>query len=63
MDLVLKLQWPGLREYMLAERLPLVDEEGQTDLFVKSHENFTFYWNLRAGHMVSSGSRGFQNGA
>lgn len=25
----------------------------QTDTFVKVYQNFKFYWNLRAGHMVS----------
>ncbi len=54
MDFVLKLEWPSLRGFMEAERIPLTDPtSGQTDLFVKQHENFQFYWNLRAGHAVS----------
>ena len=55
MDFVNKLQWPSLDSYLGAERTPLTDPvTGQTDTFVKAHNQFKFYWMLRAGHAVSS---------
>ena len=47
--------WDDFAQYYNQERIALVDAFGQTDTFVKSYKNFTFYDNLRAGHAVSTG--------
>uniref|UniRef100_A0A8C9WN18 Carboxypeptidase n=1 Tax=Scleropages formosus TaxID=113540 RepID=A0A8C9WN18_SCLFO len=51
---VKKLKWAGLPHFNLLKWMPLDDpaNPGQTGAFYKIYENFTFYWILRAGHMV-----------
>uniref|UniRef100_A0A8C9SRG1 Carboxypeptidase n=1 Tax=Scleropages formosus TaxID=113540 RepID=A0A8C9SRG1_SCLFO len=51
---VKKLKWAGLPHFNLLKWMPLDDpaNPGQTGAFYKIYENFTFYWILRAGHMI-----------
>lgn len=54
MDWVQKLKWAGIKDYNKAVRYALTEPlDGQTDTYVKAHNNFKFYWMLRAGHAVS----------
>ncbi|KAK2170941.1 hypothetical protein NP493_1124g00036 [Ridgeia piscesae] len=54
MDWVQRLTWDGLDYYNNAPRTPLLTPStGQTEAFVKAHDNFRFYWMLQAGHSVS----------
>ncbi|RZS18394.1 hypothetical protein BHM03_00050641, partial [Ensete ventricosum] len=53
---VQKLKWEGLKTFDNMDRKPLYcDSEGMavTKGFLKSYQNFHFYWILRAGHFVS----------
>ncbi|XP_077980276.1 retinoid-inducible serine carboxypeptidase-like [Glandiceps talaboti] len=49
-----KLQWDGLSGFNKSRRKPLyvTGKPGDTAAFVKSYDAFTFYWILKAGHMV-----------
>ena len=49
-----KLKWTGLKNFNDAKRKALYVEskKGQTQAFLKSYENFSFYYILNSGHMV-----------
>jgi len=51
---VQKLNWPGLQNYNTAPRKPYHAEKVTNGPagYIKSYENFSFYWILNAGHMV-----------
>lgn len=53
---VKKLQWKGLPYFNKLRWTPLDDpaSPGLTGAFCKTYENFSFYWILRAGHMIPS---------
>jgi len=48
------LKWSGLSSWKKAPRLPMYPDSSTslTGAFVKSYENFSFYYIMRAGHMV-----------
>ncbi|CAL8270509.1 unnamed protein product [Lota lota] len=50
------LDWPGLPTYKNQRWTPLDDPAapGMTGAFYKSYKNFSFYWILKAGHMIPS---------
>ena len=52
-----KLQWPHLKEFMSAKRVPLYPTTGKakkaTGAFLQEYMNLKFYWILKAGHMVN----------
>lgn len=52
-----RLQWSGLPDFMKANRSPLYPPSGvstkNTGAFLQTYENFSVYWILKAGHMVS----------
>ena len=55
MDWVNTLQWDGMAQYHAKERHTLRDPDtDQAEMFVKSNDQFKFYWILDAGHSVSS---------
>ena len=45
--------WDQYDTFYNQERVFLEDSNGQTNLIVKSFQNFKFYHNLKAGHAVS----------
>ncbi len=45
------LKWSGLPSFQNAQKTPLTGPTGNTGYF-KTYKNFTFYWILKAGHMV-----------
>ena len=49
-----KLKWAGLQGFNKLKWTPLDDPEspGMTGAFCKTYKNFSFYWILKAGHMV-----------
>ena len=51
-----KIKWAGLQEFLSAPRTPLYTASGQkmrqTAAFVKSYRNLSFYYIMKAGHMV-----------
>ncbi|KAM6163624.1 retinoid-inducible serine carboxypeptidase [Rhynchocyon petersi] len=51
-----KLKWPELAKFSQLKWKALYSDpaSSETSAFVKSYENLTFYWILRAGHMVPS---------
>ncbi|XP_071502853.1 retinoid-inducible serine carboxypeptidase-like [Diadema antillarum] len=51
---VQKLTWPGLAHFNKTSWSPEYTTAHPTDtaLFVKSYDNFAFFWILKAGHMV-----------
>ena len=53
---VKKLNWTGLSDFLKAERQPLYAPSNQaskdTGAFVQCYDNFSFFWILKAGHMV-----------
>ncbi|XP_004608700.2 retinoid-inducible serine carboxypeptidase [Sorex araneus] len=51
-----KLSWPELPKFHQLRWKPLYADpkSPETSAFVKSYKNLTFYWILRAGHMVPS---------
>jgi len=51
---VQKLKWGGLRGWNAANRMPLYDKGKYplTGAFKKEYANFSYYWIMRAGHMV-----------
>ncbi|XP_073516497.1 retinoid-inducible serine carboxypeptidase [Phyllobates terribilis] len=49
---VKRLQWRRLEEFRSLHWRPLHLSEGETVAFYKSLDNFSFYWILKAGHMV-----------
>uniref|UniRef100_A0A8C6U5L3 Carboxypeptidase n=1 Tax=Neogobius melanostomus TaxID=47308 RepID=A0A8C6U5L3_9GOBI len=53
---VKRLQWEGLPYFNKLLWTPLYDpaSPGLTGAFYKTYKNFSFYWILRAGHMVLS---------
>lgn len=53
-DWVQKLKWPGLQSWNNAEHKPLYDNGKYplTGAFKKEYKNFSYYWIMRAGHMV-----------
>jgi serine carboxypeptidase 1 len=52
-----KLQWPHLKDFMAAKRVPLYPSTGKakkaTGAFYQEYMNLRFFWILKAGHMVS----------
>lgn len=50
-----KLKWPELHKFsqLKWKALYINSTSSETSAFVKSYKNLTFYWILRAGHMVS----------
>jgi len=54
MDWVQQLTWPNLGNYNSANRQWFVNPDNkQTEMYVKAHDRFKFYWVLGAGHVVS----------
>ncbi|XP_020507248.1 retinoid-inducible serine carboxypeptidase [Labrus bergylta] len=53
---VKKLKWEGLPGFNKMRWTPLDDpaSPGVTGAFYKNHKNFSFYWILKAGHMIPS---------
>ncbi|KAM6966403.1 retinoid-inducible serine carboxypeptidase [Tautogolabrus adspersus] len=53
---VKKLKWEGLPGFNKLRWTPLDDpaSPGVTGAFFKTHKNFSFYWILKAGHMIPS---------
>ncbi|XP_074553387.1 retinoid-inducible serine carboxypeptidase [Halichoeres trimaculatus] len=53
---VKKLKWEGLPGFNKMRWTPLDDpaSPGITGAFFKTHKNFSFYWILKAGHMIPS---------
>lgn len=53
---VKKLKWAGLPGFNKLKWTPLDDpvSPGVTGAFCKTHKNFSFYWILKAGHMIPS---------
>ncbi|XP_060921213.1 retinoid-inducible serine carboxypeptidase [Labrus mixtus] len=53
---VKKLKWEGLTGFNKMRWTPLDDpaSPGVTGAFYKNHKNFSFYWILKAGHMIPS---------
>ncbi|XP_034568073.1 retinoid-inducible serine carboxypeptidase [Notolabrus celidotus] len=53
---VKKLKWEGLPGFNKMRWTPLDDPvaPGITGAFYKTHKNFSFYWILKAGHMIPS---------
>jgi len=51
---VQKLKWGGLQNWNDAQRVPLYDHGKYplTGAFKKEYKNFSYYWIMRAGHMV-----------
>jgi serine carboxypeptidase 1 len=53
MNWVQQLTWPNLPNYNNASRVWFVNQDTvQTEMYVKAHDRFKFYWVLGAGHMV-----------
>lgn len=50
-----RLKWAGLPSFSKLRWTPLDDpaSPGVTGAFFKTYKNFSFYWILRAGHMVT----------
>jgi len=54
MDFVQQLTWDGLSNYNGARRLAFERaSDRQTEMYVKAHDRFKFYWVLGAGHAVA----------
>uniref|UniRef100_UPI0037E95ADE retinoid-inducible serine carboxypeptidase n=1 Tax=Semicossyphus pulcher TaxID=241346 RepID=UPI0037E95ADE len=53
---VKKLQWEGIAGFNKLKWTPLDDpaSPGVTGAFYKTNKNFSFYWILKAGHMIPS---------
>lgn len=53
---VKRLKWDGLQYFNKLRWTPLDDpaSPGLTGAFYKTYKNFSFYWILRAGHMIPS---------
>lgn len=47
-----KLKWPGIKGFMKAPKKSIKFGEDRTGGFVKSFKQFSFFWILKAGHMV-----------
>ena len=51
-----RLKWSGLPDFMTASRDPLYPPSGMatndTGAFLQTHENFSVFWIMKAGHMV-----------
>jgi serine carboxypeptidase 1 len=45
------LKWSGLPNFQNTQKTPLTSPAGNVGYF-KTYKNFTFYWILKAGHMV-----------
>jgi hypothetical protein len=41
-----------MREFQAARRLPVRQHDDQTALFYREYKTLSFYWIMRAGHMV-----------
>lgn len=50
------LKWPGIKGFIKAPRTPIVLDKNLTAGFFKTFKNFSFFWILRAGHMVPADS-------
>lgn len=48
------LKWPGINNFMNREKEVFIGSYGAPRAFVKKEKNFSFYWILRAGHMIPS---------
>jgi serine carboxypeptidase 1 len=46
-----RMNWPGIPLWKKATRQPII-LNNSTEAFVKSCKTFSFYWILKAGHMV-----------
>nr|XP_027210786.1 retinoid-inducible serine carboxypeptidase-like [Penaeus vannamei] len=46
------MKWAGTSHWISAARKPIESSAGVTEAFSKNFKNFTFYWILKAGHMV-----------
>ncbi|XP_037796066.1 retinoid-inducible serine carboxypeptidase-like isoform X1 [Penaeus monodon] len=46
------MNWAGTSQWISAARKPIESSAGVTEAFSKNFKNFTFYWILKAGHMV-----------
>ncbi|XP_042876881.1 retinoid-inducible serine carboxypeptidase-like isoform X1 [Penaeus japonicus] len=46
------MNWAGTSHWISATRKPIESSAGATEAFSKNFKNFTFYWILKAGHMV-----------
>ena len=54
MDWVQQLKWANIGDYYAANRQWFVNAATeQTEMYVKAHDRFKFYWVLGAGHAVS----------
>lgn len=47
-----KLKWPGIKGFSKAQTKSITFNETNTGGFVKSFKQFSFFWILKAGHMV-----------
>lgn len=47
-----KLKWPGLKGFLKAQKKSINFSQTRTGGFVKSFKQFSFFWILKAGHMV-----------
>jgi serine carboxypeptidase 1 len=45
------LKWSGLPSFQNAQKTPLTGPAGNTGFF-KTYKNLTFFWILKAGHMI-----------
>lgn len=48
------LKWPGMENFVATEKQVFRGGYGAPRAFVKKEKNFSFYWILRAGHMIPS---------
>lgn len=53
---VAKLKWAGLSNFISSKKTPMYPNSSSTNTgaFVKSYDNFSFYYIMSAGHMVPS---------
>lgn len=49
-----KLKWPGIKGFTKAPKKYITFNDTRTGGFVKSFKQFSFFWILKAGHMVRS---------
>ncbi|XP_042901286.1 retinoid-inducible serine carboxypeptidase-like isoform X2 [Parasteatoda tepidariorum] len=49
-----KLNWPGNKSFMAAPKKPLTFPNDHSGGFVKTFKKFSFFWILKAGHVVPS---------
>ncbi|RXG73570.1 Retinoid-inducible serine carboxypeptidase [Armadillidium vulgare] len=49
---VRELKWPGMSSWAKTKRIPLLSDNNVTSGYYKKFKNFSFFWILKAGHMV-----------